>query len=179
MSYYQNQPLDLSCHKNRALSPAPPLAFAATVHERTHLNLPPTPPAATAISPSGARCFRRRHASSSDNDDEDDQHPSPDSALDASREARRRSLGSSDEPFTDRSRSRSPVGGDEEDEAAEERRRNFGYDIGPRKRFLSKFFTSPQGELSKHYLVEKTLIVSTELFEAILNSNRNLTPSFI
>jgi hypothetical protein len=161
MSYYQNQPLDLSCHKNRALSPAPPLAFAATVHERTLLNLPPTPPAAAA-SPSGARCFRRRHASSSDNDDEeDDQHPSPDSALDASREARRRSLGSSDEPFTDRSRSRSPVG--DEDEAAEERRRSFGYDIGPRKRFLSKFFTSPQGELSKHYLLEKTLIVSTDL----------------
>jgi hypothetical protein len=159
MSYYQNQPLDLSCHKNRALSPAPPLAFAATVHERTLLNLPPTPPAA-AVSPSGARCFRRRHASTSDNEDEDDQHPSPDSALDASREARRRSLGSSDEPFTDRSRSRSPVG--DEDEAAEERRRTFGYDIGPRKRFLSKFFTSPQGELIKHYLLEKTLIVSTD-----------------
>jgi hypothetical protein len=145
MSYYQNQPLDLSCHKNRALSPAP-LAFAATVHERTLLTLP-TPP---AVSPSGACCFRRRRASSSDNDDEDDQHPSPDSALDASREARRRSLGSSDEPFTDRSRSRSPVG--DEEEASEERRRSFGYDIGPRKRFLSKFFTSPQGELIKHYI---------------------------
>jgi hypothetical protein len=141
MSCYQNQPLDLSCHKNRLPSPS-----FTSLHDRSLVISPPSVFATV-------RCFRRRPDSSSDNDDGDghhDHHQSPDSAVDAGCEPRRRSLGSSDEPFTERSRSRSPHDGDEEEEeeGATEQRRNFGYDIGPRKRLLSKFFTDPAGELT-------------------------------
>ena len=148
MAYYQNQPLDLSCHKNRPLSP-PLFAVAAAV-------VPDRPLLSQSTGAAAGRCFRRRPVSSSDNDDDEEggddrrhhHHPSPDSAVDAGREPRRRSLGSSDEPFTDRSRSRSPGGDDDEEdeEATEQQYRSFGYDIGPRKRFLSKFFTEPQGK---------------------------------
>ena len=142
---YQNQPLDLSCHKNRPPSPAvsPPLFAVADVSSH------PSP----AMLAAAALGFHRRPDSSSDNDEDDDEedddvhHQSPDSAVDVSGEPPRRIRRcSSDVPFTDR---RSPPGYEEEEE---DRRRSFGYDIGPRKRFLSKFFTDPKGKFKEYIL---------------------------
>ena len=138
MSYcYQNQPLDLSCHKNRAaVSPSP--LFTA------HVSSSSPPPAMIA-----ALGFPRRTDSSSDNDDDDDDedhHQSPDSAVDAVSDLRIRRCFTATAAATFADRRSSPTDYGEEEEEEEGERRSFGYNIGPRKRFLTKFYTAPQGE---------------------------------